>query len=273
MDEETTHMFIKLAMATLVATAATVVVADTAPASEGNNAVTLSHLDGRPAETGIENVNRVLRQIGVHIGAIPIPPDARPVLEASRTRAISDDETKLIGALFAMHRGQLLEVVSAAGRQPEAHRGGYLSTSEIGDAPYPKIFDMKAIPPDILPAVQAKYAKLHVNTSDDGFGIDEVMTVVSGGPWTWFFRLTSGEIVKLSVGPVDGSGNALRLSYSGLVPHAAFLSAPSGLTVAHAHGPQHFVMRYDDPSVAGADVLGTNPWIDFTADRPKLVKP
>lgn len=269
-----TCQFINLAISTLLATAtvASIAVAPVA-AHAGGNAVTLSHLDGHPAETGIENVNRLLRQIGVRISEVPIPPDARPILEASRTRAISDDETKQIGALFAMHRGQLLEEISNAGRQPEAHRGGNLSTSEIGDAPYPKVFDMKAIPANILYAVQAKYAKLHVNTSDDGFGIDEVMTVVYGGPWTWFFRLANGEIVKLSVGPVDGTGNALRLSYSGLVPHAAFLSAPYGLTVAYAHGPKHFVMRYDDPGVAGAEVLGTNPWINFTDDRPKLAKP
>lgn len=268
--------FITFAVNTLFATATIASIAVmplAAHAGAVGNTVKLSHLDGSPAETGIENVNRVLRQIGVHVSEVPIPPEARPILEASKTRAISADETGRISALFTMHRGQLLQEITTAGRQPEAHRGGYLSTSEIGDAPYPKVFDMKAIPANILYAVQAKYAKLHVNTSDDGLGIDEVMTVVSGGPWTWFFRLTSGEIVKLTVGPVDGGGNALRLSYSGLVPHAAFHSAPSGLTVAHAHGPQHFVMRYDDPSVAGADVLGTNPWIDFSGDRPKLVKP
>lgn len=271
-----TCQFVKFAVKSLFATATVASISVTpiaVQAAGGGSTLTLSHLDGRAAETGIENVNRVLRQIGAHISEVPIPPEARPILEASRTRAVSADETGQISALFAMHRGQLLKEITTAGRQPEAHRGGYLSTSEIGEAPYPKVFDMKAIPADVLSAVQAKYAKLHVNTSDDGLGIDEVMTVVSGGPWTWFFRLTSGEIVKLSVGPVDGRGNALRLSYSGLVPHAALLSAPNGLTVAYAHGPQHFVMRYDDPSVAGADVLGTNPWIDFSGDRPKLVKP
>lgn len=268
-----TCSLITLAASMLLGVTTLAMVPVIARASEDDNAVTLSHLDGGPAETGIENVNRKLRQIGVRISEVTIPPDARPILEASKTRAISADETKRLSALFAMHRGQLLEEISKAGRQPEAHRGGYLSTSEIGDAPYPKVFDMKAIPADILYAVQAKYAKLHVNTSEDGFGIDEAMTVVSGGPWIWFFRLTDGEIVKLSIGPVNGTGNALRLSYSGLVPHAAFLSAPYGLTVAYAHGPEHFVMRYDDPSVVGADVLGTNPWIDFTGDRPKFVRP
>ena len=265
-----THVFISLAVATLVATATTAIVPAIALASEDNKAVVLSYLDGKPADVGIASVNRVLRQIGVRVSEVPIPPEARPILEASTSRAISSDEGRRLEALFAMHRGQLLDEVGNAGRQPEVHRGGYLSTSEIGDAPYPKIFDMKAIPSNVLYAVQAKYAKLHVNTSDDGFAIDEVMTVVSGGPWTWFFRLKDGEVVKLSIGPVEEGGTALRLSYSGLVPHAAFLNAPNGLTVAYAHGPQHFVMRYDDPGIEGAELLGTNPWVDFTGEQPKL---
>ncbi|MFG3757122.1 hypothetical protein ACGE32_32795, partial [Klebsiella pneumoniae] len=134
----------------------------------------------------------------------------------------------------------------------------------------PKLFDMKAIPTDVMPVAQAKYGKFHVNTSDDGFGLDELMTVVSGGPWIWFFRLPDGEPVKLTVGPLRVGGRAVRVSYAGLVPHAAFLNAPDGLTVAYAIGPQSFRMRYDDRSIAGADILGTNPWIDFTGSAPKL---
>lgn len=152
-----TCQFINLAISTLLATATVAsIAAAPATAHAGGNPVTLSHLDGRPAEMGIENVNRQLRQIGARISEVPIPPDASPILEASRTRAISDNETEQIGALFTMHRGQLLQEVSNAGRQPEARRGGYLSTSEIGDAPYPKIFDMKAIPANVLYAVRAK---------------------------------------------------------------------------------------------------------------------
>lgn len=265
-----THSLSNMVVATFAAMVAIAGAPAVPLAREGDKVVSLSYLDGKPANVGIASVNQVLRQIGVRISEVTIPPEARPILEASKSRAVSPDESTRLGALFAMHRGQLLDEVGKAGRRPEAHRGGYLSTSEIGDTPYPKNFDMKAIPPSVLHSVQAKYAKLHVNTSDDGVAIDEVMTVVSGGPWTWFFRLNDGEVVKLSVGPVEAVGPALRLSYSGLVPHAAFLNAPYGLTVAYAHGPKHFVMRYDDPGIEGAELLGTNPWVDFSGGQPKL---
>ncbi|WP_416776921.1 hypothetical protein ACNFJN_19055 [Xenorhabdus budapestensis] len=63
---------------------------------------------------------------------------------------------------------------------------------------------------------------------------------------------------------------AVRLSYPGLGIHGGFLIAEQGLLVAYAHGPEIFVMRYVDPSVSHSELLGTNPWIDFSGDRPKL---
>ncbi|KVN97969.1 hypothetical protein WJ69_01895 [Burkholderia ubonensis] len=241
-----------------------------ANANGDNELLKLSYLDGKPETVGVDNVNKVLAPIGAHISLVSIPAEATPFIEASKTRALTKNETQRVMALFALHRGQLLEEIAKAGRQPEAHRGGYLTTSDVGDAPYPKLFDMKAIPAKFIPVAQTKYGKLHVNTSDDGFGIDELMTVVSGGPWIWFFRLPDGEIVKLSVGPMRAGAKAFRISYAGLVPHGAFLNAAYGLSVAYAIGPKSFHMRYDDPSVAGADVLGTNPWIDFTGSTPRL---
>ncbi|MGO4711178.1 hypothetical protein [Bradyrhizobium sp. 2TAF24] len=241
-----------------------------ARANEEEELLKLSYLDGKPATVGIDKVNKVLATIGTHISLAPIPADAAPYIAASKTRKLTEDEGQRVMALFALHRGQLLQAIAEAGRQPEAHRGGYLATSDVGDTPYPKLFDMKAIPTDVMPVAQAKYGKFHVNTSDDGFGLDELMTVVSGGPWIWFFRLPDGEPVKLTVGPLRVGGRAVRVSYAGLVPHAAFLNAPDGLTVAYAIGPQSFRMRYDDRSIAGADILGTNPWIDFTGSAPKL---
>ncbi|EYU15007.1 hypothetical protein C6H64_13245 [Photorhabdus luminescens] len=232
----------------------------------------LSYLDGRQPTVGIENINKILFSVGVRVSTAPIPEEAKPILEVSKTRALTGEESEKLISLFSLHRGELLEQIRLAGRQPEAHRGGFLSISEIGVAPYPKVYDMKAISVEARKTVLEKFGKLHVNSSEDGMGIDEVMTVVAGGPWTWFFRLPDGEIVKLSIGRVETSDPAWRLSYPGLGMHAGFLDAKDGLLVAFAHGPKHFVMRYDEPSVDGTEMLGTNPWIDFSGDIPKLVK-
>ncbi|MFF7024635.1 hypothetical protein ACFY97_26970 [Streptomyces klenkii] len=238
-------------------------------ADRGN--LKLSYSDGRPATTGIEAVNRVLRTVGVRVGQVPVPTEAHPILEASKDRALSEEEGTELMSLFSMHRGQLVEQIELAGRRPETHGGGFLNTSEAGVPPYPKVYDMKTMDADALHAVQARFGRLHVNSSDYGVGVDEVMTVVSGGPWTWFYRLPDGVIAKLSVGAVGTGDPAWRVSYPGLGPHGAFLDAEHGLIVAYVHGPEKFVMRYEDPSVDGAQALGTNPWIDFSGDAPRLL--
>ncbi|WP_338930491.1 hypothetical protein WEB32_01100 [Streptomyces netropsis] len=238
-------------------------------ADDGN--LKLSYTDGRRATIGIDAVNQVLRAVGVHVSQTPIPAEAHPILNASRTRALTEDENAKLISLFSLHRGDLLAHVQLAGREPEAHRGGFLNPSEYGVAPYPKVYDMKTMDTDARHAVQERFGRLHVNSSDHGVGIDEVMTVVSGGPWTWFYRLPDGVVAKLSVPAVEIGDAAWRVSYPGIRPHGAFLDAEHGLIVAYAHGPEKFVMRYEEPSVEGAEALGTNPWIDFSGDAPRLL--
>jgi len=125
---------------------------------------------------------------------------------------------------------------------------------------------MKSLTAETRKGVLEKYGQLHVNSSDNGMGIDEVMTVVSCGPFTWMFVLTDGVLVD-QVGPSDP---ALRLSYTGLNMHAGYMDPAQGLIVAYAHGPQNLVMRYEEPTVPHADLLDTNAWVDFSGEVPTL---
>jgi len=240
------------------------------PAKDG--VLTLSFSDQRPTMTGVKNVNAVLRTIGVRVSTLNLPDTAIPILEASKKRAVTKAEQEKLLSIFALHRGELLEQISSAGRQPEAHRGGYLSTSEVGGSPYPKVYDMQAMTPEVKTFLQSKFGKLHVNSSEDGVGIDEVMTLVSGGDWKWFFVLPDNVVVKLTLAEVTNNNRAWRISYPGLVAHGAFLDSDYGLVVAHAHGPKNFVMRYQDPSVSSAALLGNNDWIDLTSEKPQLLE-
>ena len=237
-----------------------------------NNRLTLSFSDGRNDVHGIKAVNQHLLQVGVRVSTLPLPEEAKPILVASSKRAVTSDESKKLLSYFSLHRGQLLNEITKAGRQPEAHRGGFLSTSEIGVAPYPKVYDMKAMTTEVKEYLQEKFGKLHVNSADNGVGIDEVMTIVSGGSWTWFFVLPDDVVGKLTLAHVGINDHAWRISYPGLVPHGGFLDADYGLVVAYAHGPEHFVMRYEEPSVQGTKMLNDNPWIDFAGKKPILLK-
>ncbi|AEG71833.1 hypothetical protein [Ralstonia solanacearum] len=249
--------------------AAVLLVAGT-PLAQAKDIVKLQFSDGRDNVAGVENVNAVLHSIGVHASTLPIPEEAKPILKASQTRAIRDEEQRKLISIFNLHRGQLLEQVQLAGRTPVAPRGGYLSTTELDTPPYPKVYDMMALTPEVHKTVLNKYGRLHVNTSDNGMGIDEVMTVVSGGPFTWVFVMPDGVLARLTVDRVSLGDPAIRLSYPGLGMHAGYMDPKQGVIVAFAHGPKNFVMRYEEPSVPHAELLGTNAWVDFSGDMPKL---
>lgn len=231
--------------------------------------VKLQFSDGRSSVTGVENVNAVLRSVGVRVSALSVPEQAMPILRTSQTRAITPDEQNELISIFNLHRGQLLEEIKLAGRTPAAPRGGYLSTRESDNPPYPKVFDMKAITPDVRKAILNRFGRLHVNTAEDGTGIDEVMTVMSGGPFTWMFVLPDGVLTRLTIDKLD-TDYAVRLSYPGLGMHAGYLDPEQGLIVAFAHGPERFTVRFEEPTVPHAELLNTNAWVDFSGDIPKL---
>lgn len=241
--------------------------------ADTDSSLVLHFSDGSPPAVGLAAVNARLRAVGVRVSQVDIPDSARPLLRPSQTRALTAAEAAAVLDHFPLSRGALLREIALAGREPTMPRGGYLQTSETGVAPYPKVYDMRALDAPTVVFLQHKFGQLHVNSSEAGVGIDEVMTIVSGGPYTWFFVLPGDVVGLLRLGRVSDAGPAWRLSYPGLVPHGGYFDAADGLVVAHAHGPAHFVMRYEDDSVTGAATLGGNPWIDFTSAAPLLRQP
>lgn len=247
-------------------------IAENRTAATGDeNYIALYYSDGSAPARGIQAVNDRLKEIGVRVSQVAIPENAKPILKQSVHRALSQEESDELIRHFHLGRQELLDEIRKAGRRPEVHRGGHLQTSEHGVPPYPKVYDMKSLDHETTVFLQHKFGKLHVNSSESGIGIDEVMTIVSGGPYTWFFVFGDDVVGKLHLGKVSADAKAWRISYPGRVPHGGYFDAPHGLVVAYAHGPKHFVMRYEDTSVHGHETLGGNPWIDFSTDEPALL--
>lgn len=234
--------------------------------------IKLSFSDGRNDAIGLVDINAVLSSVGVRVSTVELPEKAKPILETSKTRALDKKEASDLIAAFHLDRKGLLNQIEKADRKPVAENGGSLITGEDDMAPYPKVYDMKALSPEVTIFLQDKFGKLHVNSTDNGMGIDEVMTIVSGGPWTWFFVLPNNVVGKLTLGHVKIDGLGWRISYPGLGPHGGFLDSEYGLVVAFAHGPEKFVMRYEDPNVTLDKWMGENPWIDFSGEAPELLE-
>lgn len=233
--------------------------------------VSLHFSDGRESVYGIDRANQSLEQINLRITAVKVPVAARPILEASILRPTTDEEQKKLVELFYLHRGQLLDEIRLSGREPQMYRGGYLEITQKGMPPYPKIYDLKGMSPQMRHHALTRFSKLHNNVADDGTAIDEVMTMASGGPFTHFFGLPDGVVVRIDMGFIGSNDDAIRLSYSGLLPHAALMSAESGVIVAFAHGPKEFDMQFNDPGISHPELMDTNPWIDYSSEVPVLL--
>ncbi|VWB56784.1 hypothetical protein BLA23254_02606 [Burkholderia lata] len=234
-----------------------------------SDVVSLKFSDGRPDIVGVVKVNAALKDIGVHVMTIDAPKSAHSILAASYERALSEREKRDLIQEFKLSTPELLEQVRLAGRTPAVPGGGVM-TEETGTGPYPKVYDMKALDNVTHKAVLEKYARMHVNSADDGTDIDEVMTVVSGGPFRWAFTLKDGSIARFQVEKVNPGEKAVRVSYHGLGMHAGIMDARQGLIVAYGHGPKEFTMRYQ-ADVPHANLLGTNPWVDFNRDMPVVL--
>jgi hypothetical protein len=227
----------------------------------------LNFSDGRPSARRIEDINAILRSVGVHLSRTPLPARATPLLAASAHAPLTDVQQRELLAIFALSRRDVLEQIRLAGRQPVLPRGGHLATRESGVPPYPKVYDLKAMSASDRVSARNKFARLHVNATNEGVGVDEVMTLVAGGPWTWYFLLADDVVGELQMARVAPGGPGWRLSYPGLTPHGGYFHANDGLVVAYITGPEEWQMRYRAPSLPGAAMLGKNPWIDFSAKQ------
>lgn len=245
------------------------VMAVTVGAASAQEYVSIRYPDGRPDIVGIDKANAILHTIGVHVSTVDIPVTAIPLLKKSEAEALTDADKESLISQFSMTREQLLEQIKLAGRVPSVPGGGVM-TRDVDGGVYPNINDMKSADDEARKYILDKYGRLHVNSSEDGVAIDEVMTVLSGGPFRWGFTLKDGTVIRFQVNTIDINDKAVRVSYSGMGMHTGIIDAENGLMLAYAHGPKEFVMRYK-ADVPHADLLGTNPWIDYTGTMPKVL--
>jgi hypothetical protein len=226
----------------------------------------LKFSDGRADLVKLSEINDVLKGIGVRLTHVDVPKDTVPLLAAALKAPLSEADKARVLKAFELSRAAMLQHTRAAGREPVIADGGSMTSGEAGVSPYPKVYDLKAMGPQDRLGARNKFGRLHVNATDAMLGVDEVMTLAVGGPWTWYFQLKNQLVVELQMERVAPGEPAWRLSYPGLVPHGAYFHAQDGLCIAYITGPQTWTMRYEAPVLTGADMLGKNPWINFNAN-------
>ena len=196
---------------------------------------------GSPAAvTGLAEVNRGLAVVRSKVWPLDLrtaPAEirrllARPTLETAETTRVMDH--------FLLPRERLLEVIGEAGRAPNVPGGGALSTHvDSHGYSYPQLWLVQG------GIDYTRFDRFHVNTADDGAGVDEVMQVLSGAGIVIRHRLADGETLELHLDcPRDDAG--WLVTYDGGQPHIGSLSSAQVGTkvLVQAIGPPRWSVRY-----------------------------
>ena len=93
----------------------------------------------------------------------------------------------------------------------------------------------------------SRFDRYHVNTAEDGTGVDEVMHILAGRGVTFLQRQPSGAELTLQLDCPDEDSGWI-ITYSGAYPHIGSISgATSGAKILmQIIGPPRWAIRYVD---------------------------
>lgn len=204
--------------------------------------VRLEFPDDRAPLTDLPEINKALFAVGAQLWPLDLGAAPEEVRNLLAEPSLSDAESARIKEQFLMPRDRLLDLISGAGREPQAPGGGELVTLCLPhDYTYPQLYSVEA------GIDYSRFDRLHVNTTDDGTGVDEFMQILSGGGVVVHQELAPGSLLTTHLScPGDNSG--WIMTYDGGVPHVGSLTgARAGTKVLmQIIGAPRWVMRYND---------------------------
>lgn len=192
--------------------------------------------------TAVDEVQAELRQIGIGVWPLDlsdVPDDIRRLLARDD---LTEEETARARDYFLLSRERLLELVAESGRAPNVPGGGALETNVANQAyGYPQLWVVQG---DVD---YTRFDVLHVNTSDDGVGVDEVLQMVSGGGVIVRNRRPDGRIYNLRLDCLSEDA-CWMFSYDAGEDHVGSLSSatPGTKLVVQAFGPSDWSLRYTE---------------------------
>jgi len=147
-------------------------------------------------------------------------------------------------AALALSREDLVERIIEARGAPHVPGGGAIATEVINYGySYPQLFVVEA------ETDYSRFDRFHVNTTDHGIGVDEIMQVLSGGGVRILQRRPGAAKAILTL-DCRQSGMGWIVTYDGAVCHiGCFSQAILGTKILmQVIGPERWTMRYDDPA-------------------------
>lgn len=207
-----------------------------------NEALRLDFSDGRDSLTSLDAINKALRELGSQITELDLsntPEEIQILLEKPK---VTPEESLQIQAHFLMSRERLLEIIRAAGREPQVSGGGAMSTHiSPYEYDYPQLYVAEA------DADYSRFERFHINEAEDGTGVDEILQMLCGKGIEAHFLKPDGTVLTLQIAcPAPDYGWVL--TYDGVRPHIATLSSatPGTKLLVQVIGAPRWIMQYLD---------------------------
>lgn len=198
--------------------------------------------DDRAPLISAEEATAALSEIGAGIWPIDFRDAPSDVMELLSRSKLSDSEAARVREHFLFPRERLLRVVADAGRSPRVPGGGALETTVVSHGyGYPQLYVVEE------GIDYTRFDRFHVNTTEDGTGVDEVLQLLWGSGLSIVQRLPGGIELTMEIGcPEPGRG--WIVTYDGGLPHMGRLSTATLGTKAlvQVFGPEEWSIRYDD---------------------------
>jgi hypothetical protein len=209
-----------------------------------NSALTLVVSHGVPPVTDLAAINAALGTVGGHIAPLDLRAAPGKVRAALAKPTLTAADRSSLMTHFLLPRDRLLEVIADAGRAPKVAGGGALETTVASHGShYPQLYlAEKGVD-------YSRFDRFHVNSADDGTGVDEIMQFLSGSSVVLHQQAPGGGTMVLHMDcPSPDFGWCL--TYDGAIPHIGSLSsAMSGSKVLmQIIGPPRWSIRYTDGS-------------------------
>jgi hypothetical protein len=207
--------------------------------------IRLQFSSGRPPVTNLADVNDALAPFGSRLRPLDLGSTPADVQELLKQAALSDIEVERAKAHFLLSRERLLNIIVEAGRKPQVPGGGEMTTLDsTHNITYPRL--------DIVGAGvdYSRFDRFHVNTADDGTGVDEIMQILSGGGVRLLQHLPDKGLVTLHIACPAGDAGWI-LTYDGAYPHIGSISGarPGTKVLMQAIGPSRWATRYEEVKV------------------------
>ena len=198
--------------------------------------------DGRPAVTALDEVNAGLAAYGAGIWPLDLAGVSAEIRGLLAQPRLSPAEADRIKAQFLLPRERLLQIIAAAGRTPQVPGGGAMAPFvENHGYAYPQLYLAEA------GVDYTRFDRFHVNTADDGAGVDEIGQLLHGGGVRIVQRRPGLGIATLRL-DCPSADRGWIVTYDGGSSHIGSLSAarPGTKFLMQVIGPERWLMRYDD---------------------------